>query len=317
MKKTWVSTLSFIILMVTAVAWAAPVPDTGQTICYGFTGNVITCPSPGQPLYGQDGNYSINPPSYTKLDGSGNALPNSATSWVTVRDNVTGLIWENKKNKDGVKDYTNPNDSDNIYTWYELGTTAFLATLNGAHFGGYNDWRIPTVEELGTIVNYSIPSPGPTIDVGYFPSTSSSNYWTSTNARTASYAWCVSFGSGGDRDGYNYFYDKSSSVFYVRAVRGGQSDHLAIGSFDSVDNGLSNDASADAGSYTDNGDGTVTDTSTGLRWQQAGSNKTWEQALAYCEGLDISGYTDWRLPTIKELRGLVDFSKHTPSINTI
>jgi len=95
MKKLWVSVFGFIILTVTAVAWAAPVPGTGQTKCYDDKGNVITCPSPGQPFYGQDGNYNINPPSYTKLDSSGNALPDSAGIWTTVRDNVTGLIWEN------------------------------------------------------------------------------------------------------------------------------------------------------------------------------------------------------------------------------
>ena len=59
------------------------VPDTGQTLCYDLT-DIMTCPSPGQDLYGQDGNYLINPPSLTdKLDG-------------TVTDNLTGLIWEQK-----------------------------------------------------------------------------------------------------------------------------------------------------------------------------------------------------------------------------
>jgi len=43
--------------------FAAPVPDTGVTKCYDDAGNVITCPSAGQRFYGQDGNYTINPPS--------------------------------------------------------------------------------------------------------------------------------------------------------------------------------------------------------------------------------------------------------------
>jgi len=78
-----------------------------------------------------------------------------------------------------------------------------------------------------------------------------------------------------------------------------------------------NDALTAAGGYTDNGNGTVTDTSTGLMWQQAGSSTmTWEQALAYCEGLNLGDNTDWRMPTIKELRSLVDYNYYSPSINT-
>jgi hypothetical protein len=43
---------------------------------------------------------------------------------------------------------------------------------------------------------------------------------------------------------------------------------------------------------------------------------TWEKALAYCEGLNLGGHTDWRLPNIKELRNLVDYSLYGPAINT-
>lgn len=55
-------------------------------------------------------------------------------------------------------------------------------------------------------------------------------------------------------------------------------------------------------SYTDNGDGTVTDNNTGLMWQQTppSDKMTYDEALAYVESLEIGGYTDWRLPTIKE-----------------
>ena len=52
-------------------------------------------------------------------------------------------------------------------------------------------------------------------------------------------------------------------------------------------------------------------------WQQtvSDSSRTWEQALADCEGLNLAGYTDWRMPTIKELSSLVDFSRVSPAIN--
>lgn len=46
--------------------------------------------------------------------------------------------------------------------------------------------------------------------------------------------------------------------------------------------------------YVDNGDGTVTDTATGLMWQQQddGSSRNWSSALTYAEGLTLAGYAD-------------------------
>ncbi len=75
---------------------------------------------------------------------------------------------------------------------------------------------------------------------------------------------------------------------------------------------------ATAGSLTNNGNGTVTDSGTNLTWQQGESGAmTWEAALTYCEGLNLAGNTDWRLPNHKELLSLVDYAKATvPTINT-
>jgi hypothetical protein len=68
----------------------------------------------------------------------------------------------------------------------------------------------------------------------------------------------------------------------------------------------------------DNRDGTVTDTSTNLMWQQISINSShnWAQALFYCETLVLAGYRDWRLPTAKELCSILDYSCQNPSINT-
>ena len=67
-----------------------------------------------------------------------------------------------------------------------------------------------------------------------------------------------------------------------------------------------------AGTLTDNGNGTVTDSGTLLMWQKGeNSPMTWEAALPFCEGLSLGGVTDWRLPNIKELSSLVNDAKMT------
>ncbi len=72
-----------------------------------------------------------------------------------------------------------------------------------------------------------------------------------------------------------------------------------------------------AGDLTDNGDGTVTDGNTGLMWQQEEAGlMNWEDAITYCEGLSLAGYTDWRLPNIKVLRSIIDDSLSNPAIDT-
>ncbi|MBD1259306.1 DUF1566 domain-containing protein [Maribacter polysiphoniae] len=62
-------------------------------------------------------------------------------------------------------------------------------------------------------------------------------------------------------------------------------------------------------SYTDNGDGTITDNVTGLLWEQdMGEKLTLEEAIAKAEASTLGGYTDWRVPTIKELYSLIQFT---------
>jgi len=260
---------------------AGSIPDTGQTECYNDSAK-ITCPQPGEDFYGQDANYTIYPPFYTKLDANGNALAASAVSWSMVKDNVTGLIWEVKTDDGSI------HDKDNKYTWQGAQDT-FVASLNSARFGGYTDWRLPTFKELAYIVNYGTYYPA--IDSTYFPNTLSSYYWSSTPyALSTSVAWGINFLGGLGYQHYKYYsYD-------VRAVRGGQTKN----------------------SFVDNGNGTVTDTSTGLMWQKATApgTYTWKEALSYCEGLTLAGFNNWRLPTIKELRSIVDYDRTGSAINT-
>ncbi len=152
-------------------------------------------------------------PKYTKLGQNGEELPFSAISWIMVRDNDTGLIWEVKQNKDGVKDYGNPNDADNEYNWNDA-NQKFIDALNSRRFDGYTDWRLPTRDELKTLVITTTTYPA--INTGYFPNTQSW-YWLSTPYVIGTYgAWGVSFGYGYGSSNYKNGYS------YVRAVRGGK-----------------------------------------------------------------------------------------------
>lgn len=75
-------------------------------------------------------------------------------------------------------------------------------------------------------------------------------------------------------------------------------------------------AIAGAESFTDNGDGTVSDSDAGLMWQQGEpGSKTWDVALTYCEGLSLGGQSDWRLPNIYELESIIN-TYATPAIDT-
>ncbi|MDO9265179.1 MAG: DUF1566 domain-containing protein, partial [Desulfosalsimonadaceae bacterium] len=267
------------------------IPDTGQNLCYDNTA-IISCPGLGETFYGQDTHYQPqHPRSYTKLGVNGVELPDTATQpqWLMTRDNVTGLIWE-------IKTADNMGDA---YTWANA-TSVFLAGLNAAGgFGGFSDWRLPTVKELTSLVDSGFSNPS--IDEDWFPQTLSSGFWTSSDfILIPTRAWVVGFSSGfaagAGKDG----------GWHVRAVRGGKQP------------GVFDDAAL-AGTRIDNGDGTVTDTATGLMWQQAtdpSSPCAWVDALGNAEGLSLAGHNDWRLPNRNELQSLVDYTRSYPAIDS-
>jgi hypothetical protein len=206
----------------------------------------------------------------------------------TATDNNTGLMWEIKDAADGAPDLLNPNDADNTYTWDD--TQLFVDKLNAIAHAGYTDWRLPAPEELDTILDLSITSGGPTVDQTVFSRCKAAKYWTKIEyIGDLNQAWNLDFSSG--EDGFT----TKSNKFSVRAVRGHRQS-----------------------SFVDNQDGTITDSLTGLTWQQQDSTGayTWEGALDYSENMDFAGCTAWRLPNRKELENVIDRAQSNPAINS-
>ena len=156
--------------------------------------------------------------------------------------------------------------------------------------GASSDWRLPNVKELQTVLDYGHYDPA--VDPAYFPGTHSAFFWSSTtNSEGPSQAFTVDFDYG-----YIYSQPKASVPSYVRCVSGQEMVEQI---------------------FLENGNGTVTDILTGLMWQKEDDNqgRNWEPALAYCEGIELGGHADWRLPDVKELQSIVDFGRVNPPVD--
>lgn len=234
-------------------ACQADLPDTGQIICYNVSGTSITCPATG--TLAQDGSYQIKAPSFdVQSDG-------------TVNDNVTGLMWQQMT-------------GTQTYTWNQASGTA-TADMNdnpggvvnicgSLSLGGHTDWRLPSMKELITLLDYAERPDQMAIDTVVFPSTKT-DYWTSDVFELSSdIAWNVNFTTG------TFLPSGKSSKTYVKCVRG---KVLHFNEYAMFDNGTAGDTADDW----------VHDKGTNLLWQRGFSGPmTWSAATTYCEDLTLS-----------------------------
>ena len=325
-----------------ADAWSMlNLPDTGQTNRYTAT-------------YGQDADYSINPPAFAD-NGDG-----------TVTDNVTGLVWQKA---DGGE-----------MTW---SNAVIYAQTN--RVGGQSDWRLPDSHEAFSILNHGRVNPA--LDTNVFTLSVAQYWWTAdAQANDATRIWAINAGGGiGAHRQDETLSAGGTNRYHVRCVRGtaAATTWTTVGAAYSIvgdyveyldtnaplqsakfyqlrhagSDGVpallpqlsirldpagvvlywetnftdfalestarfvpvtSSEASQSSNHLANNGDGTITDLHTGLTWQQAeaGLGMSWEGALQYAEALTLAGYTDWRLPNIKELQSINDETLTSPSVDT-
>lgn len=82
--------------------------------------------------------------------------------------------------------------------------------------------------------------------------------------------------------------------------------------------GEDNDYSINLPFYIDNKNGTITDTITGIMWQQTdGGEMTVENATIYCDTLTLGGYTNWRLPNAHEGYSILNLQNNNPALDIL
>ncbi len=188
------------------------------------------------------GNYTVNP------DTSGNSTPAADGSDNVVMDNTTGLMWTRctAKDKDTMDKKAMCNDSHDKMEWI-YAVELCKIKMNGLKYHGYEDWRLPRVSELMSIVSYkNSVTADPAINITAFPGTINSideGYWTFTSKlfigdyyETIDHGWIVyfkqsapGFQSGAALTNNVDFKKKlkddlSFEKQYVRCVRGGIKD---------------------------------------------------------------------------------------------
>ena len=169
-----------------------PLLISGQVTCWNVAGTVIDCADTGQ-----DGEIRAGvTPRYTSRDDG------------TIIDHTTGLTWEKKTAANMLDAYT----FDDAFV--------YVAGLNATRFGGHDDWRLPNIRELQSLIDYGRfdPAVAPEFnDCARGSCTVSGSYWSSTQAVSAGIlAWRVNF-----VDGFQITGGKTFQI-RVRAVRGGR-----------------------------------------------------------------------------------------------
>jgi len=278
---------------VTSTSYNYPIVDTGQEYCYSDSTS-IPCPEEGQSFYGQDGQVMGNQARYQD-SGDG-----------TVTDLVTGLMWQQ--------------DPGNKMTYDQAAAGASSFTL-----AGYDDWRLPTIKELYSLIDFSGTDVSrcvdegscmaiPFIDTDYFDFEYGS---TAAGERIIDSQWATSTIYEADvmngaqaMFGVN-FADGRIKGYPTGSMRGGQAKTYFVIY-------VRGDTSYGINEFVDNGNGTVSDLATGLIWMQSdsGSGMDWEGALNYCSSLDYAGISDWRLPNAKELHSIVDYGRSPDTSNS-
>lgn len=236
----------------------------------------------------------------------GNARFDRYDSGIVV-DNKTGLIWQDSYSGKEIKQGR----------WKDS-----LLYCENLTLGNKNDWRLPNIIELNSIVDYNKSKPAiSSVFKSIIFFNDEYNYISSTleaSEKHEEFPLTVSFRDGSNSgEGYH--------DYFIRCVRG-----LPIPAPTSIETSTPIPVPVPIKSskwnpaiykgeksYTINSTDTVKDNYTNLVWQKEDDNKfrNWKESKNYCDTLSLDEHSDWRLPTIEELFYLVDITKLNPAVS--
>ncbi|WP_158850237.1 DUF1566 domain-containing protein [Algibacter sp. L1A34] len=281
---------------------------TGQVTLYDEDGNVIPSLKPSDSLFGQDANY---------LKGKKMSYQKNEEGITT--DLNTGLMWQEVPTTEG-------------FDW--KGAKEYCENLE---LDGYDDWRMPTAKELYSISDFS--EGWPYLDTNYFSLVNnehvdkSEQYWADNKyvGHTEEGQYAAAFGVNhatghikaypgeepedrGDRKGPPPGNQKPQGQESENGEKGNRPPPPGNGERPTGNPMLKHVRAVRGNAYGvndfyDNGDNTITDKASGLMWSKNDSEKglDWKNALYYAENSTLAEYSDWRLPNVKELQGIVDY----------
>ena len=315
-------------------------PDTGITIsqCYRAGSNVLSsCAGSRDPTSAnglnnrQDGMLGLDVTTPAAADGklgfSYSEVPNPAGGNFPkadcVKDNLTGLVWEVKTNlglRGGRVTYTNYDSTTTLQKSNGVGgyiapTTAevnattnsigYKNAINANSLCGYSDWRLPTPNEVISIMDFGVAFPGPAVDPVWLPNVAAGFVWAATPSHLSPQrAWLGSFDYGGV-----VLEDSRDLLRGIVLVRGTTVNSQYIVSANGQE---------------------VTDSQTGLVWRRCSEGQTWsgstctgfasgfthEAALSQATAQTFATNVAWRLPNFKELSSIANRASANPTIDT-
>lgn len=281
-------------------------PDTNQRRCFSDAGP-IACPDlascASAPLCGQDAQYGWDT---NHLAAERFARTEPVIGEPVVEDLVTGLLWQGcAKGRKG-------RQCDELTSDWAVVQSEALAFCDALVWGGHDDWHLPDLFELESLLDRGRAPPHSTIDADAFPSTLPDEFWTSTTsserAANPQNHWFVSFESGAVVP-----VGLGGLRLSVRCVRRTAAAAVAPAVRYQVTEPVADQP-------------VVRDALTTLVWQRCAAGTTgreclgtppfspWPAALGYCETLDWGGRTTWRLPNVREVLGLID-PRHSPAVD--